>query len=129
MNEDVKREWVSALRSGQYSQGTQYLRRDDDYCCLGVLCDLMDSAGWVGLGSDGQYGYLNDERTRPLEVIDWAGLSDEDPDIVAPCDCKSATESGRLSYCNGTNHRIDLGSFNDTGHSFVEIADLIEAQL
>lgn len=41
MRNVTKEEWVTALRSGEYRQGKGFLRNsDDEYCCLGVLCDL-----------------------------------------------------------------------------------------
>lgn len=38
-----KRKWVRALRSNKYAQGTGQLRERalDEYCCLGVACDLV----------------------------------------------------------------------------------------
>ena len=42
MNQDVKQQWIEALRGGEYKQGRGVLRsKEDEYCCLGVLCDLM----------------------------------------------------------------------------------------
>lgn len=43
MNQEVKKAWVAALRSGDYKQTWKMLRRDQhiaseiSYCCLGVL--------------------------------------------------------------------------------------------
>lgn len=41
---ELLREWVAALRSGDYEQGLGELIMECDdkkrYCCLGVLCDL-----------------------------------------------------------------------------------------
>ncbi len=52
MNRELKKRWVEALRSGQYKQGQKQLRPDaDTFCCLGVLCDLLDANGWKNLGS------------------------------------------------------------------------------
>ncbi len=55
--------WVAALRSGTYQQGQEELRRsyaysvgDDNYCCLGVLCDISGMGHWVPL-SNGEYLY------------------------------------------------------------------------
>jgi hypothetical protein len=44
MDTDLKAKWVSALRSGKYKQGTQYLYNDNEnsFCCLGVLCVVKD---------------------------------------------------------------------------------------
>lgn len=36
--------WLEALESGKYEQGHHYLKRDDRFCCLGVLCDLAGSS-------------------------------------------------------------------------------------
>lgn len=33
--------WVKALRSGKYEQGKSYLKKDNKYCCLGVLYDVL----------------------------------------------------------------------------------------
>lgn len=37
--QDIKDEWITALRSGEYKQatGTLYDPAKDSYCCLGVL--------------------------------------------------------------------------------------------
>lgn len=35
--------WITALRSGEYEKGTGQLRSSDNtYCCLGVLCEVME---------------------------------------------------------------------------------------
>lgn len=47
LKEEWKTKWIAALRSGQYKQGQKCLRTADDcFCCLGVLCDLIDNTGW-----------------------------------------------------------------------------------
>lgn len=48
---DLRARWVAALRSGKYQQGSgllHYLDMNDEhrYCCLGVLCDVVDPLGW-----------------------------------------------------------------------------------
>ena len=49
------REWITALRSGGYSQGMGSLRLTRSagngegfsvYCCQGVVCDLMNDEAW-----------------------------------------------------------------------------------
>ena len=40
-------EWTDALRSKNYKQGKSRLRNTNNtFCCLGVLCDLIDSKAW-----------------------------------------------------------------------------------
>ena len=41
MNNEIAERWIAALRSGKYKQGVNWLRRDNKFCCLGVLCDIM----------------------------------------------------------------------------------------
>jgi len=47
VNPQWKQKWIEALRSGKYKQTRAKLRRQTGYCCLGVLCDLVDSKRWV----------------------------------------------------------------------------------
>jgi hypothetical protein len=42
MKKEIRDRWVTALRSGEYEQGRHDLRRGDEFCCLGVLCDVMN---------------------------------------------------------------------------------------
>lgn len=54
---EFKAKWLEALRSGKYTQTRGKLRRtaqqgnDPDripgFCCLGVLCDIIDPNAWV----------------------------------------------------------------------------------
>lgn len=121
MNADVKEKWVAALRSGEYKQGTQALRRGDKYCCLGVLCDLHAQelmVEWTEEDS-GTYRYLGNGMVPPVEVIEWAGLGDELPSVYIP-----DPDGDELV------DEYDLASVNDeSGYTFRQIADLIEGQL
>lgn len=47
MKKDIKQKWIDALKSGRYKQGQGRLKScNDEFCCLGVLCDSIDSEGW-----------------------------------------------------------------------------------
>lgn len=51
MNKEIADKWVAALKSGKYSQGTEYLHHMDydgteTFCAVGVLCDVIDPTGW-----------------------------------------------------------------------------------
>jgi hypothetical protein len=41
MDAQLKSKWVEALRSGKYQQARNFLKSEDGYCCLGVLCDIQ----------------------------------------------------------------------------------------
>lgn len=47
MEASLKAKWIEALRSGKYKQGRFALRtKSDDFCCLGVLCDVSGISEW-----------------------------------------------------------------------------------
>ena len=94
MKPEIARLWAEALESGEYKQGRTLLHnaKTNEYCCLGVLCELAIQAGvpvvkapangnrtaYSGIMSyDGRSGYL------PESVSDWAGLPTEvgDPQL------------------------------------------------
>lgn len=58
---DLKRKWVSALRSGRYTQVSHKLRHGDSFCCIGVLCDILPNREWSITGqvtlASGETGY------------------------------------------------------------------------
>ena len=120
MNPEIKAQWVAALRSGEYEQGTEYLHRGDTFCCLGVLCDLAIKAGAPEVKENRRHAggvsvYSGSESSLPSSVVEWAGLSYSDPFLVFKC--------GEVNECH------PVSDFNDSGTTFNEIADLIEAQL
>lgn len=48
MDPEEKEEWIAALLSGEYEQGTRVLRRvDGAACCLGVYCEIKDIPKFV----------------------------------------------------------------------------------
>lgn len=117
MNEDVKRQWVEALESGEYKQGKGQLRTSaGKYCCLGVLTKLAEDAGFYA-------GPWDDIPTPPAEVCIWAGLTSSNPiiflnDVGHPL--------ARLNDKTRTNNEFGLGS---STFSFKKIAKLIADQL
>ncbi len=61
--EALYNEWIAKLRSGTIEQTKSFLRRDNSYCCLGVLCEI---AAEKGIGT-----FVDKEVTRDnaFEVI------------------------------------------------------------
>jgi hypothetical protein len=77
LNENAKK-WVAALRSGNYKQGKSWLRKGDQFCCLGVACELAVEEGVIEPGlviSGGVQKYAGQDSYLPLPVQDWLGLS------------------------------------------------------
>ncbi len=123
MNSQIKQQWIRALKSSHYQQTTKYLRTEQGFCCLGVLCDLYakehDDVDWdVSNVDDVDYEFLNAAQVLPEKVMKWAGLSidQKDPYYVV------ADEETRERH-------IYLSTVNDNGSTFKEIAQLIEEHL
>lgn len=106
MDAQLKAKWVKALRSGEYKQGRHYLRSNEHFCCLGVLCNLVDPSKWTH--TDLEFArYRGQEYAHssfpPAEVARQVNLTHDDQDHVA--------------------------SMNDEGKTFAEIADYIETAI
>jgi hypothetical protein len=119
MKKKIANMWITALRSGEYTQGCRALCRvvggSKTYCCLGVLCDLYqknqtknkkkklivkpETTGASVIVFNNKSGVL------PIAVQNWAGMS-----------------SFRGTFFSGP----DLVKMNDNGKTFIEIADHIE---
>jgi hypothetical protein len=104
---ELKKKWVAALRSGEYKQGQRGLRsrvdNEDRFCCLGVLCDLIDSTKWRGV----VYAAGEDYEERLSYV----------PDAIA------------ASIGLSSDDQHELARLNDSGYSFAHIAEVIESKL
>ena len=100
MKKTVMKKWVSALRSGKYKQGEGRLRdSDNNFCCLGVLCDLHRRETGKGRWRKGMYFAGDDchDEITPNAVADWAGLHEQDP--ILPEDFENQT----LALLNDAN--------------------------
>lgn len=99
-----KKDWLKALRSGNYKQGESELRASNNtYCCLGVAahiagCKSITSKGWI-------------ENTR--------GLSQPIRGIIKVPEILRGTK--------GIPRK--LANMNDRGKTFKQIANYIEKNL
>lgn len=106
MNEEIKVKWVEKLRSGEYVQGHGVLRFNDEYCCLGVLCDIVDPDGW-----DGRYYVFSDQ----------SGFAAPPPPLMDEINLDNVAAITLIG--------MNDGMYPDRKHSFSEIADWIEENL
>ena len=104
--------WTAALRSGRYHQVTGGLRSPEGFCCLGVACDLFNPRIWRPGPDELGWMYLGVLVDLPKPIMDVYRLRRRD---------------GQYSQADG--YAASLAGDNDSGKSFAEIADLIEAQL
>ncbi len=63
VKKQLRDKWVKALRSGKYKQGTAWLRKHEQHCCLGVLCEVA--------------GYTNISNARTMDARGLRKLRDD----------------------------------------------------
>lgn len=109
----VYKRWLKALRSGEYAQGTSYLKwqyrgeKKAEFCCLGVLCDLAARDGgpeWKGhnkLGSNTAESYMGHTVAIPPDMRFFLAMNQAE-----------------------VNHLIDMN--DEFANNFGEIATYIE---
>ena len=120
MKPEIKELWINALPN--YRQGKQCLRdRDDEFCCLGVLCDIYVQTGnakwdvYRLVNQEYGYGILGNTVFLPDEIVEWAGLDNESPFYIDP-------EHPEARY-DGV---VYLSTLNDKGYTFEEIKQVIK---
>lgn len=131
LDPDIKAKWLTALRSGDYKQGQNYLhytetydgQKADYYCCLGVLCDIAVKEGVVEVeeqSDDGVVRWAYDwSGTMPTSVVaKWAYATDS---LNVDRNAWLVPVSDRLCSLSELN--------DDRGFSFAQIADVIERNL
>lgn len=110
MKREIADKWVEALRSRKYKQGDGCLRNGDNFCCLGVLCDISGLGKWEKSDHyDNGLFYCGTNAVLPGSVMDWSGINHF---------------KGLFKTDEGDG--VCLTSLNDSGMSFAEIADVIE---
>ena len=114
----IIREWVAALRSGDYDQGKGALCKPNvfkgaKYCCLGVLCEIVYGEDAWDLPSHRYVYVVKDSSTTYLPLALDKYVLNEEPDLYSS---------------HGPFEQV-LANLNDTGHTFEEIADRIEKEL
>jgi hypothetical protein len=114
LNKQNVQKLITALRSGEFTQGHRRLRTNNTFCCLGVACEIyrqeIPNTKWkfsMQVGFDDVYQFENEKFHLPLEVQKWLGF---------------ATNAG-------ADKDTFLTKMNDSGKNFSEIADYLESLL
>lgn len=131
MKADILERVITALESGNYEQGKGVLRKNDRWCCLGVMCDLAVKDGAVIVEQkevspgvqETFYGQVKAWAYLPEEVVIWAGLHYKGE---YPSQALEDNEGrGRL----GDDPEDTLAAFNDLGSPFPEIAQTMRRRI
>jgi hypothetical protein len=112
MKKSLKRKWLAALRSDEFTQTTGELRvRDFDgsvsYCCLGVLRHIMHPK------SNAESKCVHDDTGYEIEGTGPGYL------------CSAHEKEAGL--CRDVQHKLSV--MNDSGKNFAQIAAYIEKDL
>lgn len=101
--------WLNALRSGQYQQGFGRLKEGNNFCCLGVVCDLAAKDGG--------------KHWRYIDLNEIHGVHGIDPFEAFPPDNISEFLFGKewRDICEFIATKND-----STRYNFNKMADLIE---
>ena len=107
LNDNAK-EWVAALRSGEYQQTKDRLFDGEGHCCLGVGCKVC---GLEPVFDGRDYKFDDMVTMLPKVVKEALGLRSEGGD-----------------YHSSNGSFTSLTDDNDSGKTFAEIADIIESE-
>ena len=112
----LRDKWADLLESGKYKQGTNFLRKQEDnsFCCLGVLCDMLDPTKW--------------EKTKTDDTSPWEGTSEQPGTEVYSygTGCVGLPTAYVLNRVGISLDFADsLAMKNDEGESFSDIATVI----
>lgn len=130
MDKKLKKEWVKALRSGDYQQGKSRLctetKDGPKFCCLGVLCDIAfdeTEAYWHRESKGGGWKFCKDgTKRKDAQNSDSGEVASNEANRYLP-------DWARKELGIDSETQIDLGSMNDRGVSFKELANHIEKNL
>ena len=117
MNPEYKKMWITALRSGEYSQCNNKLKGDEGYCCLGVIEDVLrpiTGHEWkydgicfqYSIGTEGDASTLTQKTNELIELGSYVGQLP--------------------NFGDRTGGFLTLAVLNDSGFTFDQIADTIE---
>ena len=89
---EIKKNWLKALKSGDYKQGfvSLFNETDNSYCCIGVLGHITE-------------GLNNNEGTENEELLPYKFLKDNGitcSDIWSVNDDRNYRETGKRDYSN-----------------------------
>lgn len=119
MKHSIKKKWIAALRSGDYTQCKGKLRSKNEFCCLGVLCNLHAQAHPEFAATQKDPNSYDDERVLPSDrILIWAGIHDESLII-------NGITADIVTHLWERND--GLSTFGK--HNFNDIADFIEKHL
>ena len=126
MNKEQCKRWIEALRSGKFMQGKKVLRKDNEFCCLGVAAELAGVLVDVSEGGPKEYGVWNEtEDVYNMTTYTFHSYTFH-PDFDGNGEPKCPELKRKWNEEYGEDN---LAGMNDGGMSFSQIADVIEQDI
>jgi hypothetical protein len=121
MTPEQKQKWIEALRSGKYKQGRGKLCEKGEYCCLGVLLDVLAPEKW------------EDVPNKPYAVHSWSDEEGTELETTGlqMTGMRAKTMEHLIHLNDGWDGAVPSGETQVSieAQSFVQIADYIEQNL
>jgi hypothetical protein len=111
-----QQQWITALRSGKYTQGKGCLHNTDGFCCLGVAAKEF-------LTDDVVVTEITDEYEE--DYIAWS--YDTEPEMAPDYVMKALGLYDNNGSSKTNDDLMMLTHLNDDDSTFEQIADIIEA--
>ena len=137
---ELRKNWVKALRSGDYQQTKGWLNTEQGWCCLGVLCDISGLGGWEDSStksyewgsSDGIEGIrrfvLADEHRQYVDEINEEHIAAPPQEVLDAVGMRESLGRYFGDSATRTDVEFSLSGLNDGSATFNEIADVIESE-
>lgn len=122
--EELRREWLRALRSGEYRQVTGALETHAGNCCLGVACRVFDKRFPDVLKIEKDEKEMSDGMTVSTTIFN------NEEGVLPPLvrQALGLGDSEGVFYPEDAEVQQTLAELNDNGKSFTAIADVIESR-
>jgi hypothetical protein len=99
VNADIKDQWLYALEFGGYDKGKMFLRdMENQYCCIGVLCEIVDTDPWTHFPEDPAYRFKLNASFMDEVTLSKAGLTLADQSNLANINDKTETFADVIDY-------------------------------
>jgi len=128
INLTIIKEWIEALRSGEYQQGKYSLKINEDiYCCLGVLCDKVKPKEWKQREGE-EYIIYDEKETLPIEIREILEVEGRGGNFYINSENTELRKILQGVDCDDYEY-FELAELNDDyGLTFDQIADILEAE-
>lgn len=120
---EVKEKWLTALRSGSYEKGRNYLCKNNKYCCLGVWLDINNAKFSMSEEINGVKIYQNKEGNTKSNSTLPIG---EDLNELLQGDSAGSFIGFQVLISNFDMAFTCLTDLNDSMDTFEEVIQIIE---